>query len=415
MMVLSWVFAEKILIAMAIGALLGMEREHTKHQEIVGIRTFSMISLLGVLCVEFDSLVESNFIAPLGFASIMVFAFILYSTNIQMLKRIGLTTSIAMLISYSLGAIVGFGFYSEAIFVGIAVAFVMFARSWLHKFVGKLTHIELLDFLEFLVVVGIVYPIIPKEPLIYFGVRIDLYAIWLLVVLISFINLLGFIGSRYLSADEEVEIMSFLGGLISSTAICFSVNRVYEKYKEKEDILAGAYPIINGAMFTRNLVILAVFAPVVFKELLVPFIIGALVLLLTGYTKIKRIKNKAKVSIESPFGVQKAVWLALKLFIIMTLLQTIVTYLPNVFYLGIFFGAVTSSAATMASIATMFAAGEITSEQALLSSLLTVGANLMVGNLVAYRIAGATKRTIKKAFMYSIPGLLALVITYLVF
>ena len=42
----------RIVLALAIGGVIGLEREHSKKQSILGLRTFAFISLLGMLLTE---------------------------------------------------------------------------------------------------------------------------------------------------------------------------------------------------------------------------------------------------------------------------------------------------------------------------------------------------------------------------
>ena len=94
-MALEQLFLQKMGLAILIGALLGLEREHTKHQEIAGLRTFALISLLGSVTVIVSEQLLKNFILVyIGFVAVAVFAIAMYVTGARR-KHVGFTTNIS--------------------------------------------------------------------------------------------------------------------------------------------------------------------------------------------------------------------------------------------------------------------------------------------------------------------------------
>ncbi|MCK4327142.1 MAG: MgtC/SapB family protein [Candidatus Diapherotrites archaeon] len=386
---LTWEFIEKIAVALAIGALLGMEREYTKKQVVVGLRTFALISLLGALFVEFAELTGDGLQIVLGFVAVMLLVAVLYASNLFKFKAVGMTTSIALLMSYVLGVFVAYGRVTEAVFVAIATAIVMFAKDWMHKFVRELSSREVLDFLEFLILVGIIYPLVPQEPIVLYSVVINIMDIWLLVFMLALINFAGFVGSRYISGKEQMELMSLLGGLVSSTAVLYSMTQAYAKNKEKEVILSSSYMFINASMFFRNLVILAVLLPASVDYLAPPIIASSLFLIAAGYWTGRGKAKAMKISLSSPFQVKKAASLVVKLAVVLVALEVVIVYLPDIFYIATFFGGITSSASTMASFPVLVETGRITVRMAVIGASIAVLGDLLVGNIIVYYLGGA--------------------------
>ena len=398
---LTFEFIERIAIALAIGALLGMEREYTKQQVVVGVRTFALVSLLGTLFVLFGQMTGDSIQVVLGFISVMLLVSVLYASNLFKYKAVGMTTSIALLLSYVLGVFVAYGNITEAVFITIAVTIVMFAKNWLHKVIQNLTNAEVLDFLEFGALVGIIFPLIPVDPIMIYGVAIDLMDIWLLVVMLALINFAGFVGSRHISGKRQMELTSLLGGLVSSTAVLYSMCEAYAQNKNKDSILASSYMFINASMFLRNLAILAALLPALIPILAPPVVASCVFMIGAGYWQSRHRGKAMKMRLESPFQVNKAVRLVLKLSVVLIALAAVIVYLPDIFFLATFIGGITSSASTMASFPILVKTGKITMEMAAMGASIAILGDLLVGNIIVYYLGGAWAAA-KKAIPWGI-------------
>ena len=385
---LTFGFIERIAIALAIGALLGMEREYSKRQVVVGVRTFALVSLLGTLFVLFAELTGDTAQLVLGFLAVAALVVVLYSSNLSKFKSVGMTTSIALLLSYALGVMVGYGNIAEAVFVTIAVALVMFTKKWLHRFISKLSGREVLDFLEFLALVGIVYPLVPPAPVVVRGVAVSLMDIWVLIFLLAIINFIGFVGSRYVKGKGQLELMSFMGGMISSTVMSYTLCEAYKGSKEKDSILASAYMFVNSSMMLRNLVILAVLLPAVALRIALPVVFGAGFLVVAGLWLSKRGRG-GSMNIESPFQMERAVSLVAKLAVVLVAIEAAIVYLPDMLYAAAFLGGITSSASTMASLPVLVSTGRISIGMAAKGASIAILADFLFGNLLVYYFKGA--------------------------
>src|SRR3989339_396526 len=100
---------QNFLVALALGALIGLEREYARYRqrgyEFAGIRTFPLISLFGALCAYFGEKV-SIWILVVGMALIGILALIAYLTiNKRAGHDVGATTEIAGIITFLMGAL----------------------------------------------------------------------------------------------------------------------------------------------------------------------------------------------------------------------------------------------------------------------------------------------------------------------
>jgi uncharacterized membrane protein (DUF4010 family) len=350
---------EKVVLALAIGALMGTERQHTKRQLVAGVRTFALVTLMGALFVEFAKLTGSSLAPVVGFVAVLVFAAILYWSNIQTFKTIGLTTTIELLLAFVIGLLVGYGRLGEAIFITLAVVIVLFAGTKLHAMVSRVTHSELLDFLEFLALLGIVYPILPAAPLVYYGVHVDLLELWYLIVLLAAVHFIGFIASRYFGSISRYALLSFLGGVANATAAIYSLTDLYRHEKQKSKLVQAGFMFATAGMMLRNTFLIAIVFPAILKPLALPVLVSVALLIGLANITLNSARPSRITSIESPFGVARAAGLAIKLFALLIVLRLVTQYIPDVFYLATFLGGMISGAATAVSIASLVNSGAV--------------------------------------------------------
>src|SRR5699024_5521145 len=102
----------------AVGLLIGIERgwsgcEEDEGDRIAGIRTFSLIGLLGGVSAQLSDFVGSWFF---GIAFLAVSAMIITAHVISMRETddIGITTEFAMILTFALAAWAAFGYYIYA-------------------------------------------------------------------------------------------------------------------------------------------------------------------------------------------------------------------------------------------------------------------------------------------------------------
>ncbi len=143
-------FIYYLVIALGVGALVGLEREHHKGDDMViaGIRTFPLVSLFGFLLAYLgdnaSEFADGTFIPYLQllslFGIIIVAALAIGLLYIRFEMGVpGLTTPFALVITYLAGLLVGFGLIIEAVVVSVIVTFLLVSKRRLHAYA------ELLD------------------------------------------------------------------------------------------------------------------------------------------------------------------------------------------------------------------------------------------------------------------------------
>jgi uncharacterized membrane protein (DUF4010 family) len=202
-------------VALGSGLLIGAERERAKgtgpNREIAGVRTFTLVALLGV----FGSMTESTWL-------IAVFALLIGATTIAGYLNSptddrGITTEVALLSTFAIGVLSArHPEYSGA--AAVIVTVLLASRPWLHDVVKeRITDRELHDGLILLAAALIVLPLLPNRTVDPWDV-FNPYKMWIVVVLVMAINALGYMGLRLWGPKQGLVLAGVLGGLVSSAA-----------------------------------------------------------------------------------------------------------------------------------------------------------------------------------------------------
>ncbi len=343
------VFLKKVLLSLLIGALLGLEREYTKHQEVVGIRTFSLISLLGGIASIFaQDILKNPYIILVGLIAVSAFSLLLYFEAIKELESPGFTTNIAIILAYLLGASAGYGLFLESVFLSVVIAIVLYSRERMHKIVDQLSEKEVTDLLEFTVVLGIIYPLLPPEPIKVMGITLPLQTVWGLIVMISLINFASFLGSRYLKTRYEVPLISFFGGLISSSGTTASLATHFKNNKKLKPTIVSGFLLMTGALLIKTLGVASAFNPDSAKYLIPALIAGIIPLVTWAYYKHVKSEGKGEMDIESSFHIKKAAKYGLAILVLIMIVEIAQEITPELVIVTAFIaGTVTSTSMTL--------------------------------------------------------------------
>ena len=250
-------------IAILLGALVGIEREKRKAEEqepghIAGLRTFTLLALLGAAAGFLSKNLSSPWI--LAAALLVVGAFIVagyFVTARSSDGGKGLTTEIAAIVVFLLGAMVMFGARELAIALGVVTAPVLAYKQPLHGFVEKLGWDDVYAGVRLLIATFIALPLYPTSPIDPWG-ALNPYKLWLLVILISSLSLVGYVLTRWLGPARGTALTGLTGGLVSSTAVTLSFAREARDNPQSAASLACGILLAWAVMFLRVIVLVAV-------------------------------------------------------------------------------------------------------------------------------------------------------------
>ncbi len=121
------------LIAVSLGALIGLEREHRKDDKLViaGVRTFPLTSLSGVI---FSFLAAQTGLALLEVGIIIFGVFSLLLAHLKYeVHTVGITTPVALFMTFLIGIFVEKGFIFEAAFITVLITSLLLTKERLHS------------------------------------------------------------------------------------------------------------------------------------------------------------------------------------------------------------------------------------------------------------------------------------------
>ena len=218
------VVLERLLVALLIGVLIGLDRERAEvrkaRQIFAGVRTFPLVALAGAIPVLLVDQVGPLLLAVslLAIAAIAVVSYVRSSAT----GDIGATTEVAAVATFLLGSLAGAGQLVVAGACGVAVAVLLVAKPKLEAFSRALTPEELTAALELAVITVIVLPLLPNRGYGPWHV-LNPREIWLVVVLVTALSFVGFVAMRLLGERRGMQVTGAVGGVVSSTAVAMAM------------------------------------------------------------------------------------------------------------------------------------------------------------------------------------------------
>lgn len=300
--------------ALAIGLLLGVEREHDNAQDSTrpaGSRTFPLIALAGAMSAALSPVALG---VALGAVAALVIAWYLRTSEP------GATTEIAAIATFLLGAL-AWHRPELAVPVGVAAAALLAAKRPLHRFARKVvSDQDVRDAMILFVVAFVVLPLLPNRPLGPYGV-LNPARVWWLVIAVTVIGWAGYVAARAFGERWGLLVAGFAGGFVSGSATTAVMARKYRT------VGAAAFPgavAVNLATLAQIVAVTTIASPPVALRLLPAIGAGAVVLLaevawLVWRTKPAEAENDEPV-VSRPMSLKAALSLAaiLVLFLVVT-------------------------------------------------------------------------------------------------
>ncbi|RRJ31140.1 MgtC/SapB family protein [Halocatena pleomorpha] len=295
----------RLVLAGALGLFLGLEREWSHRS--AGVRTFSLISLLGAVFTVLDR----SWLLVLGGVLIVVQGSVLALRGLLSAEDgFSLTTAVSMLVAYGVGVLVGSGLLLAGVTVAILSSLLLVLKRELHDFAWGLTKAELRSAVEFGVLAFVVYPILPAGEMTVdlagLAIQVEPRVVWLLVVSVAAIGIANYAIVRSYGG-RGIVVTGFFGGLVSSTAVVGAMIDHVRQHEHAVSYAVAAILLANAAMALRNLAIVVVFAddrsPVF--GLVIP--LGAVVLssvIIAGLTADWA--QRIDLDLDSPFSLRNA-------------------------------------------------------------------------------------------------------------
>jgi uncharacterized membrane protein (DUF4010 family) len=366
--------ALKMAVSVGIGMLVGMEREWSNKD--VGIRTFAIVALLGMLA----STVGTGVVVA-SLAGIFLLVVAMNGRSILNDRSLEITTSAALMATYLLGVLVGQGHIFTPVAGAVVITMLLAWKTELSRFAGDLQPSEIRSAVLLGLIGFVIYPVLPNH-------YVDPWRLfnpsdaWISVIAIAGIGFVNYVLLR-IYRTRGLYIAALFGGLVNSTA---TMAELSSRVQGTE--LAGLTIVLSHlttvAMFARNLILATLFSPLSLSATLVPVLAMTLVAGFFVWLDQKGEQHPAgTVSLTSPVALGKV----LKFGLVFIAIQIAGTLLTRIFgnsgMLAVsVIGGLVSSASTTAAAATMAMHGQITPSLAgsatVLASLASAAVNLPI-------------------------------------
>src|SRR5580700_10833124 len=366
--------ALKMGVSIGIGMLAGMEREWSNKD--VGVRTFAIVALLGML----SSMIGVN-IAITSFVGVFLLVAAMNTRSLLSDRSLEITTSAALLLNYLLGVLVGMGHIFTPVAGAIVMTMLLAWKTELSRFAGGLLPAEIRSAVLLGLIGFVIYPVLPKR-------YIDPWQLfnpsdaWISVIAIAGIGFVNYVFLRIYST-RGLYLGAIFGGLVNSSAtVAELVARAQETGMTAR--ITSLCLLTTIAMFARNLILATLFSPRSLSATLVPLLAMTLVAGLWMW-RDRAIEETAPgtLKLASPISLTKVLWFG-TLFIAIQIAGTLLTRRFGSYGMlatGVF-GGLVSSASTTAAAATLAMHGSISPALAgsttVLASLSSAAVNLPI-------------------------------------
>ncbi|MDM8555851.1 MgtC/SapB family protein [Desulfococcaceae bacterium HSG7] len=298
--------------ALGLGILIGLERERTRGKErtFAGVRTFSLVALLGVTSVYAGEQSGQPWIVGLVFLAVVALVAVSYHITAQQ-GNIGTTTEVSVLLTFFIGSMCAWNQVAIAGAVAVVTMLLLALKGWLHDLAKRIEPSDVEATLKFAIITLIVLPLVPNTNYGPTGLEvINPYKTWLMVVLIAGLNFAGYILVKVVGREHGLGITGLLGGLVSSTAVTLSFSQRSRTEPDLASVLSLSILLAWTVMFFRVVVEVGVVNISLAKDLVLGMVLMGVVSLVICILLWRRGRSTEKAEVKSgnnPFELGDAI------------------------------------------------------------------------------------------------------------
>jgi uncharacterized membrane protein (DUF4010 family) len=299
-----------LALALAAGLIVGAERgwqERTGDEgsRLAGIRTFGLIGLLGGF---WELLTAGNAVAfGCGFLALGIIVAAAHYAEAKADRDYGITTIVATLITFILGALAVRGEGSTALAGAAVVATILNLKPTLHGWLKRIEPAEINAALKLLLISLVILPILPHRG---YGPweALNPYALWSFVILVAGISFAAYAAIKIAGATRGVLLTGLLGGLVSSTATTLQLARLANT-SPQPDIFAAGTLVASATMFVRILIIATLINGDLWNGLWLPMLVMAAPLAVTALILARKsgTLDGAELQLRNPVELGQAI------------------------------------------------------------------------------------------------------------
>jgi uncharacterized membrane protein (DUF4010 family) len=252
--------AGRLVLAVGLAVFMGLAFEATYKTEERsspgGIRTFPMLAMCGAALYLIEPAHAIAFVAGLVALGAWLHAYLRAAPAARETSTFMIPAS--NLLAYAIGAVALLQPPWVAVALAVTAVLLLGTRERLHRLIHIVPRDELLTVGEFLILVGIILPLVPHERVSSLT-PLTPYGIWLAVVTVCTLSYLSYLLQRYAPIKDAALLPAVLGGAYSSTATTVVLaKRLREAKQAPADISAGIVAA-TAIMYVRLGLVVAVF------------------------------------------------------------------------------------------------------------------------------------------------------------
>lgn len=255
------------IITIALSFLIGFEQRKRRDEEKVDVeeadspsfgtdRTFAFIGSLGFILYTISP--QNLYLFITGAVILAILLGIFYFSKIRDTKSWGLTSIFVAFITYSLGPLIITQPKWLTVLIVVSVLILVEKKTLFKRISEKIEIEEFTTLAKFLIVAGVILPILPRGVSIPF-ISLSPYEIWLTVVIVSAISYISYLLQTYFFRKSGVIITGLLGGMYSSTATTVIISKRSRETGGGTSIYAAAIILANSMMYLRVLILMFIF------------------------------------------------------------------------------------------------------------------------------------------------------------
>jgi len=398
------VTAIKLAVALAIGLLIGFERQWS-HKDF-GVRTFSLTALLGALTA-----LISTPVMLMGMLATVLLAVLLNVRDIVASRSVEGTTSVALVVTFVLGALIGNGHMFTSVACAIVATWLLSLKPQFKQFAGGVRAEEIRSAVLLGLFGFVIWPLLPDR-------YVDPWRLlepreaWVTVVLVAGIGFANYVLLR-VYGKRGIALTAILGGLVNSTAAAAELAAILPA----AGLLSQTVPAVlltSVAMFLRNAVLLGLFGRSAVRFAVLPLL--AMMVVATYFAsrhrQVDANPKELELHLASPVSLKRVISFGF-LFIAIQIAGTLaVRWLGNsgVLLVSVIGGTV-SSASTTAAAANLLTHGNVSAQQAGIVTVLTSIASTTMNLPIVKRqikVKGVMREIVFATILQGIVGIVIL-------
>ncbi|MCK9534270.1 MAG: MgtC/SapB family protein [Pseudomonas sp.] len=326
----------QLAVALLLGALTGLQRgwatrEQKSGERVAGIRTYSLVGLLGGIAALL-SMTVTPWVLPATLLAVCISAVTAYRIRMLHLRNYSITGVVGLLLTFCFGAVAVAVDIAVAASAAVITTIILDNKREIHSALNRLQEHELDAALKLLLISVVMLPLLPNEGMGP-GAMLNPYEIWWMVVLIASISFVGYFAMRVGGTEKGILFTSLFAGLASSTALTLHFSRLARQTPSLSPLLASGILLACGTMYLRILLYSLMISPALLDSLAVPVLLMTLTLYLPALVIWRKHRNGSKVQQPSlhnnPLDLKSALLLGALLTLILLMASVLQQWLGD--------------------------------------------------------------------------------------